>query len=138
MEGSLMAEKAISLPFSIDSYGKVGSAQDQSKIWADRVRSVIGTAVRERLMRPTFGTLIPFALFETDVSAEVQVQTELEQAFTQQLPLLTLQTVTVSIDSYTNVLSVEVVYALPNNVIVSTIVGLVLVDGANPIYQELL
>ncbi len=36
------------------------------------------------------------------------------------------------------VMNVEVVYALPNNEIVSTIVGLVLVDGANPLYQELL
>jgi phage baseplate assembly protein W len=133
-----MAEQAISLPFAIDSYGKVASTQEQSKIWADRVRSVIGTAVRERVMRPTFGTLIPFAIFETDTTAESQIRTEVEQAFIQQLPLLTIQNVTVTVDNYTNVLSVEIIYALPNNEIVSTIVGLVLVDGANPIYQELL
>ena len=133
-----MAEQAISLPFAIDSYGKVASTQEQSKIWADRVRSVIGTAVRERVMRPTFGTLIPFAIFETDTTAESQIRTEVEQAFIKQLPLLTIQNVTVTVDNYTNVLSVEIIYALPNNEIVSTIVGLVLVDGANPIYQELL
>ena len=77
-----MAEKAIALPFSIDSYGKVAS--------------------------------------------------------TQQLSLLTLENVTVTVNEYTNVLSVNVIYALPNNETVSTVVGLVLVDGANPIYQELL
>lgn len=133
-----MAEKAIALPFAIDPYGKVGATQEQSKIWADRVRSVLGTAVRERLMRATFGTLIPFALFETDTTAESQIRVEVEQAFVKQLSLLSLQSIVVTIDSYTNVLNVEVIYALPNNEVVSTIVGLVLVDGANPIYQELL
>jgi len=133
-----MAEKAIALPFSIDSYGKVASTQEQSKIWADRVRSVIGTSLRERIMRPTFGTLIPFAIFETDSTAESQIRIEVEQAFTQQLSLLTLENVTVTVNEYTNVLSVNVIYALPNNETVSTVVGLVLVDGANPIYQELL
>jgi phage baseplate assembly protein W len=133
-----MAEKTIALPFSIDSYGKVSSTQDQSKIWADRVRSVLGTALRERIMRPTFGTLIPFAIFETDTTADSQIRVEVEKAFGEQLPLLNLQSVVVTVDEYTNVLTVEVIYGLPNNEVVSTLVGLVLVDGANPIYQELL
>ena len=133
-----MAEKAIALPFSIDSYGKVASTQEQSKIWADRVRSVLGTTIRERVMRPTLGTFIPFALFNSDETASSQVDSEVRKAFVDQLPLLTLEKVNVTVDQYTNVRNVEVVYALPNNEIVSTVVGLVVVDGANPIYQELL
>lgn len=132
-----MAEKAISLPFFIDPYGKVGVTQSQSKIWTDRVRSVLGTTIRERVMRPTFGTLIPFALFDTETSATAQIEVEVQKAFSEQLPLLNLQTVNVTIDEYTNVLTVEAVYGLPNNEVVSTVVGLVLVQGANPIYQEL-
>ena len=89
-------------------------------------------------MRPTFGTFIPFALFETETSAQAQIQVEIEKAFNEQLSLLTLKEVNVTVDSYTNVLSVNVVYGLPNNEVVSTVVGLVLVDGANPLYQELL
>lgn len=133
-----MAEYAISLPFSVDSYGKISSTTDQSKIWADRVRSVLGTTIRERVMRPNFGTLIPFALFNTETGAVSQVEAEVNKAFSQQLGLLTLQEVNVTVDQYTNVLTVEAVYGLPNNEVVSTVVGLVLVDGANPIYQELL
>lgn len=133
-----MAEKTLSLPFSIDAYGKVSSTQTQSKIWADRVRSVLGTTLRERVMRPTFGTLIPFSLFETTDSASAEIRVEVERAFADQLRLLTLTTVNVTVDEYTNVLSVEVVYGLPNNEVVSTVVGLVLVQGAKPIYQELL
>ena len=57
-----MSEIAMSLPFSIDPYGKVSSTTDQKKIWADKVRSVLGTALRERVMLPTFGTLIPYEI----------------------------------------------------------------------------
>lgn len=133
-----MAEVAISLPFSIDPYGKVKSSVDQSKIWADRVRSVLGTTIRERVLRPGFGTLIPYALFNTETGAQAQVEMEVQKAFAQQLPLLNLSSVNVTVDQYTNVLTVEAVYGLPNNEVVSTVVGLVLVDGANPMYQELL
>jgi phage baseplate assembly protein W len=133
-----MAEYAIALPFSVDSYGKVSSTKDQSKIWADRVRSVLGTTVRERVIRPNFGTLIPFALFNTETGAVSQVEAEVNKAFAQQLSLLNLQKVNVTVDQYTNVLTVEAIYGLPNNEVVSTVVGLVLVDGANPIYEELL
>lgn len=133
-----MSEYAISLPFSIDSYGKVTSTADQSKIWSDRVRSVLGTTIRERVLRPTFGTLIPFALFNTETGAIAQVEAEVNKAFSDQLGLLNLQRVNVTVDQYTNVLTVEAIYGLPNNEVISTVVGLVLVDGANPIYQELL
>jgi phage baseplate assembly protein W len=133
-----MAEKAISLPFAIDAYGKVAQTQDQSKIWADRVRSVIGTTLRERVMRPTFGTIIPYAMFENEDNAQSEIEVEVTRAFTEQLPLLSLSSVTSSADQYTNTLSVEVVYSLPNNEVVSTVVGLVLIQGAEPIYQELL
>lgn len=133
-----MSEKAISLPFSIDSYGGVSFTTEQSKIWADRVRSVLGTMLRERLMRPDFGTVIPYSLFNGETSATEEVKTEVNKAFNAQLQLLTLEKVNVSMDEYTRVMSVEVVYALPNNEIESTVVGLVLVDGANPLYQELL
>jgi phage baseplate assembly protein W len=133
-----MAEKTLSLPFSIDSYGKVAVTQEQPKIWADRVRSVLGTALRERVMRPTFGTVIPFALFETETQATSEIRVEVNRAFVEQLPLLKLDNVNITYDQYSNVLTIEVIYALPNNEVVSTVVGLVLVDGANPIYQELL
>ena len=133
-----MNEKAISLPFSVDSYGGVTVTSEQSKIWADRVRSVLGTMLRERVMRPDFGTIIPYSLFNGETSAVDEVRSEVSKAFSSQLPLLTLEKTNITYDDYTNVMSVEVVYDLPNNEVVSTVVGLVLVDGANPLYQELL
>lgn len=133
-----MPEVALSLPFSIDPYGSVSTTTDQSKIWADRVRSVLGTVLRERVMRPTMGTIIPFSLFNSEESAAAEIRAEVGKAFGEQLQLLTLEKVNVTSDSYTNVLNIEVIYGLPNNETVSTIVGLVLIDGAKPIYEELL
>ena len=133
-----MSEVTLSLPFSIDSYGKVVTTTDQKKIWSDRVRSVLGTALRERVMRPTFGTLIPYALFDTSTTAETQIKSEVTRAFNMQLPLLNLDSVEVTVDEYTNVMTVDVVYDLPNQETVSTSVGLILVEGTTPIYQELL
>lgn len=133
-----MTEKTFALPFAIDAYGKVSQTQDQSKIWSDRVRSVLGTTLRERVMRPTFGTIIPYAMFENEDNAQAEIEVEVAQAFSQQLPLLRLSTVTTTVDQYTNTLSVNVVYELPNNEVVSTVVGLVFIQGAQPIYQELL
>lgn len=133
-----MAEITIALPFSIDPYGKVSSTTSQSKIWADRVRSIIGTTLRERLMRPTLGTLIPYALFESSSAAEAEVKAEVTRAFDAQLALLKLQETTVTIDEYTNVLNVTIIYDLPNNETVTTNIGLILIDGTKPAYEELL
>jgi phage baseplate assembly protein W len=133
-----MAQKAIALPFSIDPYGKVSSTQSQSKIWSDRVKSVLGTSLRERVMRPNFGTLIPYTLFNSETEATAQIQSEVEKAFAQQLDLLTLQQTNVTSDIYTSTLTVEVIYGLPNDEVTSTLIGLVFSQGANPIYEELL
>jgi len=133
-----MSEKTISLPFLIDPYGRVASTQSQSKIWSDKVKSVLGTTLRERVMRPNFGTLIPYSLFNTETTAVSEIETEVTKAFVEQLSLLTLEKVNVTNDQYTNVLTIEVTYGLPNDEIVSTVVGLVLVQGTKPIYEELL
>ena len=133
----MTSEIAISLPFTIDSFGVVGTTQEQSKIWADRVRSILGTSLRERVMRPTLGTLIPFGMFEQIDTAESEIQGEISKAFSRQLPLLTLSEVIVTHDEYTNTLSVTVVYELPNNEQVTTVLGFVGIRGNLPLYEEL-
>ena len=131
-------ETAITLPFTIDPYGKVGSTTDQTKIWADRVLSVIGTMLRERVMRPSFGTVIPYAMFNDVTSAKSEIDSEINSAFTLQLPLLKLISVDTTVDEYTNILSVMITYELPNQTVVETNVGVISLSGTNPAYQELL
>jgi phage baseplate assembly protein W len=129
-------ETAISLPFSIDPYGKVAQTTDQTKIWADKVRSVIGTALRERVMRPTFGTDIPSAVFENQEDADGRILELVSTSFNNQLPRLDLQSVSNSFDQYSGTLTVDITYALPNEEIVSTTVGLIVVSGTLIPYEE--
>lgn len=131
-------ERTISLPFTIDPYGMVGSTSSQTKIWSDRVRSVIGTSLRERPMRPEFGTVIPFAMFESTDDASSEIKAEIEKAFNEQLPLLELQTVTLAIDDLNSTITATIIYDLPNNETVSTSIGLIGLKGNNPALEELL
>lgn len=133
-----MAEVAISLPFRIDPYGKVAVSTDQQKIWADRVRSVLGTALKERVMQPLFGTEIPYSVFHTQEDASILIERETQTAFETQLSLLRLQSVTTTFDEFTGIISVSTVYDLPNNAQVETVIGIAYIQGTNPIYQETL
>lgn len=133
-----MAEKTLALPFSVDPYGKISVTSEQSKIWADRVRSVIGTTLRERVMRPEFGTDISYSVFNTQEDAEQEISREASQAFNQLLPLLTLDSVESLFDSFTGTINVTMTYKLPNQVVVTTTVGILTVRGNTPPYEETL
>jgi phage baseplate assembly protein W len=131
-----MAEVAISLPFTIDPYGKVTSTTDPRKVWSDRVRFVIGTNLQERILDPQFGTLVPEAYMQTTDDAEALIISEVERAFPLQLPLLTLQGVEVSFDEYSNTTNVNITYALPNAEVVDTVVAVTYIGGNNISVQE--
>jgi hypothetical protein len=88
-------------------------------------------------MRPTFGTNIPYATFNTkELVAEITKQ-ELFSSFAKFLPSLTLQEVkvTVSEDSY---VYADVSYTLPNQEEMTMTVGLAYLSGSTPIYEEFL
>ena len=133
-----MAEKTLTLPFSVDPYGKISVTSEQSKIWADRVRSVIGTTLRERVMRPGFGTDISYSVFNTQEDAEQEISREISQAFNQLLPLLTLDSVESLFDSFTGIINVTMTYKLPNQIVVTTTTGILTVRGTIPPYEETL
>lgn len=131
-----MAEEALSLPFSINSYGEVTSTTDQAKIWSDRVRFVIGTNLQERILDPQFGTLVPEAFMQTADDSIGMITTEVERAFPTQLSLLTLQSVDVSFDEYTGTTNVDIIYSLPNGEVTNTAVAVTYIGGNNPSVQE--
>lgn len=131
-------EKAIALPFSIDPFGKVTSTSEQTKIWADRVRSVVGTTIKERVMRPTFGSTIAFKVFESQELAEQDIKSNVEKVFSEQLSVLTLKQVDTLFDEYTGTINASITYSLPNDTIANTTIGLVTILGNNPPTEELL
>lgn len=131
-----MAEVAISLPFSLNAYGSIKFTESQSKIWSDRVLSVIGTLIGERVMQPTFGTEIAESLFNSTQRMEEVIPVEVEKAFTTYLPALTLVDTIITSDPENGSIYVDVVYGLPNDEQTNTVVALVAVAGKNPPVQE--
>lgn len=105
-----MAEKAISMPFGFDSAGSVAFTRDQKKIWQDRVVMVIMTKLRERIMRPAFGSEVHDFVFETQESASDEIRGAVSVAFTKWLPSLQLLNVVTSLDPTDGFLIVEVSY----------------------------
>lgn len=132
-------EVAISLPFSVNAYGRIGTTTERSKIWQDRVRSVVGTYLGERVMRPNFGSDVVDAVFENSIEADLLIKEQIRKAFERYLPTLTLSDVTTNYDEETGTMEAEVVYSLPEariDDVVSTTIGLVQIGGTLPPLQE--
>lgn len=109
-----MAQKNISLPFSLNSSGGIAFSTNESKIWSDRVFLVLMTSVGERIQEPDFGSNIKSMLFETENVAVLEVGESVESAFSRWLPQLTLLDVQTGLDNATSQLSITISYILPN------------------------
>jgi phage baseplate assembly protein W len=129
-------EYAISFPFRLDSYGDVAKTKDSSKIWADRITSVIGTMVGERVNRPAFGTRIANQWLNGLSGIDGDMATEIQQAFTEFLPLLNLLETSFENDDENGSLKVILTYSLPNDTEESTVIALVSIGNNQPQYQE--
>lgn len=129
-------EKAINLPFTIGLTGTVEATVSQSKIWADRVLGVVGTAIGERVQRYYFGSKVHLEMFSTASDVQERLPEIVAEAFSSFLPLLTLDKVETSFDSNTGTLTAEVYYTLPDDVKGNVTVGTILIDGNLP-FKEL-
>jgi len=133
-----MAEIAISLPFSLDAYGRITSTESQQKIFSDRVLSVIGTNLKERVMLVEFGTKITSYLYGSIEKAISSIPGEIEQAFAKFLPTLTYSNTNIIYDEQTGTLLLDIIYELPNGETNSTTLEIVAIASKNPPVQETL
>ena len=105
-----MASKAISLPFSLDSFGSVGYSSDEKKIWQDRVVMVVMTRLGERIMRPTYGTAVANSVFENINDSIVLIEQAVRGAFTTFLSPLNLTKVKANVDPVDGYVVIEISY----------------------------
>lgn len=137
MANAPVSELAISLPFKIDALGKVGASIQQSKIWADRVRSVIGTALGQRVYRPNFGSNAALASFEGEDLVVAQIENDINTAFGLFLPVLTVLGVDVAVDPNTQIITVDVTYSTPNGAEYRVQIGLATIAADGTVSEEL-
>jgi phage baseplate assembly protein W len=138
MAKSPIYELAISLPFKISDFGGIATTISQEKIWADRVRSAIGTMESERVFRLDYGTSIPEELFNNTSEMTATIESEVERVFTEYLPTLQFDSVEVTFDRLQDTIFAEVGYFLPNKDQTSVTIGIARLSTNNPIEEELL
>jgi phage baseplate assembly protein W len=130
------SEYAISLPFTIDGYGNILKTSSQVEIWEDRVKSAIGTAFGERVMRSNYGTKIPEIFFDTQDTLTTGIKKEVSVVFANYLPILTLIDVLVRYDELEGTTTADVFYSLPNQTTTTTSVNIVTINKSIPPYEE--
>ncbi len=129
-------ETAIALPFSVDYYGNINLAATQEKVWADRVRVVIGTMLEERVMRPDLGTEIPKLVWDnSDITVEL-IEKEVNNAFASFLPLLSVQGVETVFDEDKNTITANIAYSLPNNEEVVETIGIATISPTGALTED--
>lgn len=132
---NLVSEAAISLPFRLDARGNIVKTTDTTKIWADRVRSAIGTLRGERLFQSNYGSDVPRHTMDPIRTIEDLVYEDVASVFTIQLPLLRLNDVITTVDTESGTLNVEILYQLPTEESVTTQIGFASVSGAGPVSE---
>lgn len=132
---NVITEAAISLPFRLDARGNVVKTSDPTKLWADRVRSAVGTLKGERLFQSNYGSDVPHHTMDPIRTIEELVYQDISQVFTLQLPTLSLKDVVTTADPETGSLEVEILYALPTEETVKTQIGFASLSGAGPVSE---
>lgn len=128
---------AMTLPFSINRFGGISTSSDQKKIWSDRVRSAVGTAITQRVMRPTYGTVIPQLLFDSVDVVSAALESEINKVFATYLPALIFEESIIEYDERQNVLSIDVRYRLPDGEVELVTLGVATLNGNQIIREDL-
>jgi phage baseplate assembly protein W len=106
--------KAISFPFTLDPFGVVETTESQTKIYQDRVLTLLSTAVGERPMRPTYGTDVSRAMFENQSDAKKAIDQAIRTAISTWIPEVDVDSVIVKTFDDSGRVSVEVNIILPD------------------------
>ena len=106
--------KAISYPFTFDPFGVVFTTEDQTKIYQDRILTLLSTAVGERPMRPTYGTNVAKAMFENQTDAATAIDAAIRSAIEIWIPEVNVETIKVSSFDPNGAVGVEVNVSLPD------------------------
>ena len=107
-------ERAIVLPFSVDSSGTILSSNDQRVIWQSRVTSAVLTQIGERVFRPEYGGNIQGAVFQTLDDAASLAAASVQEVFGLYLKALVLDKVQTSLNQQEGTISLTIDYTLPN------------------------
>lgn len=105
---------AISYPFTFDPFGVIETTNDQTKIYQDRILTLLSTVKGERPMRPTYGTDVSRAMFENQGDAKKAIDQAVRSAISTWIPEVEVSEVNVYSADDSGKIGVEVNVVLPD------------------------
>lgn len=105
---------AISYPFTFDPFGVIETTNDQTKIYQDRILTLLSTVKGERPMRPTYGTDVSRAMFENQGDAKKAIDQAVRSAISTWIPEVEISEVNVYSADDSGKIGVEVNVVLPD------------------------
>lgn len=124
---------AISHPFTLDTFGIIGTTSDTQKVYLDRVNSVLSTMVYKRPMRTEYGTDMARALYESGDDYYLAITEAITRAMTLYLPDITIVSLTIKDANSIGQASVELLMSFPDDTVATTVIktAALLSDGTN-------
>lgn len=105
--------RALSIPFGVDSLGRIGFSTDPAKQVADRLVSIVGTIPGERVMRPTYGVPTTSYLFASNDSVTLaRLRNDVEAAIAKYEPKVKVADLNYAQDPGTGVLGLLLSFTL--------------------------
>ena len=132
---TVLAETSIALPFKIGNTGNISRTSEPAKIWADRVRSAIGTLKKERLFLPNYGSEVPGHTMDPIRSISDLIAADVASVFARHLPVLILIDTVTTVNSEEATLEVEITYELPTSETSTTSIGFATVNRSGSITE---
>jgi len=106
---------SISYPYTLDSSGVVTSTADATKIYLDKVITLLSTNLGQRPLLPTYGVDWSSALFENDNNARKAIPQAIRAAVARWLPEITINNVIITNNNYDGIENVNIILTLPDN-----------------------
>jgi phage baseplate assembly protein W len=110
---------AISFPYTLDPSGVAQVTSSASKIYLDRVLTLLSFYVGQRPMQPTYGVDWSKSLFENDSDARIAIPIAITEAISKWIPQVSVTSVEFAGENINGTENVVVSLRLPDDTLTS-------------------
>lgn len=110
---------AISFPYTIDPFGNIKATEDTSKIYLDRLLTLLSTNIGQRPILQGYGTDLMKALFENDNNLENAIGQAVRQAVARWMPDIGIEKIAIGTVNAEGEAPVVITVVLPDSTLTS-------------------
>jgi phage baseplate assembly protein W len=127
--------RAIDFPFTLNPFGRANTTTTESKIYLDRLLTLLSTQVGQRPMLPEYGTNMAKALFENEEDFYPAARTAITDAVSLWLPELRIDKLEIEDIDEQGFANIKVIVELPDAKITSVTINTA-IFGANGLIER--